>query len=169
VAFDRLKGWLMPRIHPAVKQFRARAAEEFAFLLTEFDCREERVPRGKNEFSVRYVNATTRIIVEGINWGANARVALGSAEPPDRFEDFDLLDIVSVRCPDQAPSDVEMARGQLHQLKILADVLRRCGTETLRGDFSVAPQIYELRRQRVEEWNRQQAERARMRGRPREK
>ena len=155
----------MARIHPAVREFRARAAAEFEFLLTEFGCREEPVPRGKNEFSVRYVNATTRIIVEGINWGANARVALGSAGPLERFEDFDLLDIVSVRCPDQAPGEVEMARGQLHQLKILADVLRRCGLETLRGDFSVAPQIHELRRRRVEDWNREQAERARNRAR----
>jgi hypothetical protein len=43
----------MPRSHPAVKEFRARAAATFSFLLTEFGCREEPVPRGKNEFSVR--------------------------------------------------------------------------------------------------------------------
>ena len=155
----------MPRIHPAVKEFRARAAADFRFLLTEFGFSEEPVPRGKNAFSVRYVNATTRIIVEGINWGANARVAFGSAGPPERFEDFDLLDFVSIRCPGQQPSEAEMARGQLDQLKVLAEVLRRCGAEVLRGDFSVAPQIHEIRRQRVEDWKRQEAERARARTR----
>jgi hypothetical protein len=155
----------MPRIHPAVKEFRARAAADFRFLVTEFGFREEKVPRGKNAFSVRYVNATTRVIVEGINWGANARVAFGSAGPPEHFEDFDLLDFVSVRCPGQQPSEAEMARGQLQQLELLAGILRRCGAEVLSGDFSVAPQIHEIRRQRVEDWKRQQAERGRH-GRP---
>jgi hypothetical protein len=153
----------MPRVHPAVKEFRTRAAADFAFLVEEFGFRKEPVPQGKNQFSVRYVNATTRIIVEGINWGANARVAFGSAGPLERFEDFDLLDLVSIRCPDQQPSEVELAHTQLEQLALLARILRSCGAHVLRGDLSVAPQIHEIRRRRIEEWEREKAER-RMKG-----
>ena len=149
----------MPRIHAAVKEFRTRAAVDFGFLVDELGFRKEPVPQGKNQFSVRYVNATTRIVVEGINWGANARVAFGSAGPLERFEDFDLLDLVAVRCPGQQPSEMEMARSQLDQLELLAKILRTCGAEVLRGDLSVAPQIQEIRRQRVEQWERDKLER----------
>ena len=149
----------MPRIHPAVKEFRTRAAADFGFLVDEFGFRREPVPQGKNQFSVRYVNATTRIIVEGINWGGNARVAFGSAGPLEGFEDFDLLDLVSVRCPDQQPSDVELERSQLDQLEFLARILRTCGAHVLRGDLSVAPQIHEIRRKRIEQWEREKVER----------
>jgi hypothetical protein len=142
-----------------VKEFRTRAAGDFGFLVDEFGFRQEPVPQGKNAFSVRYVNATTRVIVEGINWGANARVAFGSAGPPERFEDFDLLDLVSVLCPDQQPSGAALARTQLEQLEVLAKILRTCGGDVLRGDLSVAPQIHEIRRKRVEQWERDKAER----------
>jgi hypothetical protein len=149
----------MSRARQAIKEFRAAVVEEFAFLATEFGFVEERVRRPANEFSVWFVNASTRIIVEGINWGGNARVALGGAGPRERFEDFDLLDLVSIRCPDRMPKEDASLPGQLDQLKALAVLLRHCGAEVLRGDFRIAPQIREIRKRRADEWKRKEAER----------
>jgi hypothetical protein len=153
----------MLRARQALKEFRAAVAREFAFLATDFGFAEERVRRPGNEFSVWFVNATTRVIVEGIHWGGSARVAFGSAGARERFENFDLLDLVSIRRPDRMPTADASLTGQLHQLEALAVLLRDCGAEVLRGDFSIAPQILEIRKRRVDEWERREAER----GRPR--
>lgn len=144
----------MPRVNPAAKAFRSHAAAEFEFLVRDFGYQQERLPRGSNEFSVRFLSTTTRVIVEGINWGMNARVGFGSAGPPEKFEDCDLLDFVAIRCPGEWPDVEEMGRGQFDQLKLFADILRRCGTEVLRGDLSVIPEILAVQRRRREEWER---------------
>src|SRR5262245_4421255 len=93
----------MSRTRSAVKQFRAQVAAEFAFLVEEFGFQTHREPL-TDEFRVMVVNGTTRILVEGINWGGSVRVAFGSAGPLKAFEDFDLLDLVSIRCPDRTPA-----------------------------------------------------------------
>ena len=152
----------MLRIRSAIKAFRSHVAKEFAFLTSDFGFHEEHA-RLKNEFSVLYVNATTRIWVEGINWGAAARVAFGSAGSLDKFEGFDILDLASMRCPDKAAAAMSRPPDQVSHLKVLADVLRECCVEVLRGDFSSAPRIRELREQRMQEWEREEA----ARGRPR--
>ena len=139
----------MSRTHVAVKEFRARVDAEFAYLTTDFGFRRERV-RLTNQFSVSYVNATTRIYVEGINWGGAARVAFGNSGSLDTFENFDLLDFASIRCPDKAESATLAPQTQVSQLRALAALLRDCGEEVLRGDFTLAPRLRELRQRRVE-------------------
>lgn len=148
----------MPRTHPAVKEFRAHVATEFAYLTHDFGFRRERV-RLQNQFSASFVNDTTRVYVEGINWGGGARVAFGSAGPLEAFENFDLLDFASIRCPDRTTSATATPQSQLSQLRALATLLRECGQEILRGDFSLAPQIRELQRRRLDEWEREEARR----------
>ncbi len=148
----------MPRVHPAIKQFRAHAAREFQFLVEDFGFKEERGPWKYNDFSVRFVNATTRVVVEAINYGFNARVAFGSAGPKDQFENCDLLDFVAIRCPGEGPNAEELTHGQLSntgalaQLGAFAAILLRCGVGVLRGDLSVVPEIQEIQRRRREEW-----------------
>jgi hypothetical protein len=162
----------VPRANPAVKEFRAHAAREFQFLVEDFGFQEERVPRGRNEFSVWFVNATTRVVVEGINWGFNARVAFGSAGPPDKFENCDLLDFIAIRCPGERTNAAELIHGQLHnlgafaQLGAFAAILRRCGAQVLRGDLSVVPEIREIQRRRREEWEREERRRTAARSCP---
>ena len=113
----------MFRTRQALKEFRAAGAREFAFLATDFGFAEERVRRPANEFGVWFVNATTRVVVEGIHWGGSARVAIGSAGPRERFEDFDLLDLIAIRCPDRTPTADASPSGQRHQLEALAVLL----------------------------------------------
>ena len=147
----------------ALNQFRTEVDEAFGFLVHEFGFRIERVPRPSNEFSVRFVNDTTRILVEGIHWGGSARVAFGHAGPIDQFDNFDLLDFAAIRCPDRVPAAGQPPPGQSPELKMLAGILRECGAAVRHGGFSTAAQIHELRRRRQEEWDEQE----RQRGRPR--
>jgi hypothetical protein len=148
----------VPRVHPAIKQFRAHAATEFQFLVEDFGFKQERGPWKYNDFSVRFVNATTRVVVEARNYGFNARVAFGSAGPKDQFENCDLLDFVAIRCPGEGPNAEELTHGQLRntgalaQLGAFAAILRRCGVGVLRGDLSVVAEIQEIQRRRREEW-----------------
>jgi hypothetical protein len=137
-----------PRSRSGSKEFRARVAVEFSFLIDDFAFHEERV-RLKNQFSVSYVNATTRIIIEGINWGGRARVALGRAGAINEFDNFDLLDVASLRCPDTTPPDAIHPVNQHSHLRALASLLRDCGAEVLRGDFTLGPQIRELQQRRL--------------------
>jgi hypothetical protein len=154
------------RMHPALTKFRADVDAEFGFLEKELGFRKERGQRPSNEFAIWFVNATTRILVEGINWGGSARVAFGSVGPLDQFENFDLLDFAAIRCPDQVPIETGSLPGQSQQLRVLSALLRRCGAEVLRGDFSTAPLIRERRQRRVEEWEQEQSRRGRPRTRP---
>src|SRR5687768_12541783 len=111
-------------MHSALKQFRTDVDAAFGFLEHELDFRKERGQRPRNAFTVLFVNATTRILVEGINWGGSARVAFGSVGPLDQFENFDLLDFAAIRCPNQVPTETVPMRGQSQHLTVLAALLR---------------------------------------------
>lgn len=145
----------MSKQSPALNEFRARAFEEFQFLVEAFGFRGEPVPKGYNEFGVWFVSDTTRIVVEGIHWGTNARVAFGSAGRPEDFEDCDLIDFLNLRYPDEMPNEAEMKRGQHHQLGLFAALLRRHAEEILKGDLSVVAEILEIQRRRAEEWEQE--------------
>jgi hypothetical protein len=127
---------------PTPDEFRARAREAFAFLTREFGFREEPVPRGfHNPVAVWYANATTRVVVEGIHWGFGSRVAVGRAGDPERFENFDLGDLVAVRSPGSEATDPSGDGAQLAQLPRLAAQLRELGADVLAGDFAVFPAL----------------------------
>ena len=144
---------------PTPDEFRARARQEFAFLAGEFGFREVPIAPGyQNPVAVWFENGTTRVVVEGINWAANARVALGRAGLPEAFENIDLGDLATVRCPGLALTDeqtkAEQEGGQWVQLSRMAKWLRECGAEMLRGDFGAFPEIQKIREGRSQEWRR---------------
>jgi hypothetical protein len=158
--------WKRVRASCAVGKFRANASEAFAFLVKEFGFQEEIVPSRKNQFSAWFANATTRVIIEGTHWGGSVRVAFGNAGLPEQFENSDLLDLASIRCPEKVPNDTQPTLGQLEMLNVLAVILRECATDVLRGDFNVASQIRDIRQRRQDEWNRQKEQRGRPRPEP---
>jgi hypothetical protein len=90
-------------------------------------------------------------------------VAFGRAAALDTFENCDVLDLASIRCPDKMAVAMTRPENQLSHLKTLAAILRDCGVEVLRGDFSSTHQIRELQKERMREWEREEARR----GRPR--
>jgi hypothetical protein len=141
----------------ASKKFRDLVMSEFGFLLTEFGFEEDRAASKKKEFIVWLVSPTTRIVVEGINWGGSARVAFGTTGGP--FENFDLWDLASIRCPQLVPAESAPLPGQPERLKELATILRTYAEDVLRGDLSVGPQVRALQQKRLEEWEKRQTER----------
>lgn len=141
----------------ASKTFRDLVISEFAFMLTDFGFEEDRTASTRKEFIVWLVNPTTRIVVEGINWGGSVRVAFGTTG--GRFENFDLWDLASIRCPHLVPPESAPLPGQPKRLQELATILRTYAEDVLRGDFSVAPAVQALQQKRLEGWEKRQTQR----------
>ncbi|MBO1257086.1 hypothetical protein J3L16_15485 [Alteromonas sp. 5E99-2] len=123
--------------------FLTVARQEFAFLIDDYSFLEA----GNTEFEVNYENSSTCIRVEGINWGFNSRVAIGTNLV--NFENYDLHDIVfgcnSFHVRKKCKLD------QLEQLKLLAVLLRKYAQPVLHGQhssFAVAKQQIEKRSKR---------------------
>jgi hypothetical protein len=123
---------------PSLDAFLAAARREFAFLISDFGFAEQSLPNGRNTnpFKVAYVNHSTRVTVEGINWGVNTHVMLHSVSPasdvPPRVP---LWAIVELRATDEPESPA----GQIAQLHRDAELLRRHAFDVLHGDFGVFP------------------------------
>ncbi len=134
---------MSPIRNPGLEEFLRRARLEFGFLTTEFGFEEQTLPTGAdvNEYQVRYVNATTLIRVEGINWGYGVNVML---EPKRQSivrskTVLPLWSIVKLRRPDLY--DALAIGDQLEQLASHAIALRQCAEDVLRGHFDVRAEI----------------------------
>ena len=131
------------------KEFRRRVREAFAFL-EALGFREESVPSGRNPVAVWFSSAKARVVVEGINWGLNARVALGRAGDKAEFENYDLGDLLAIR---GAADPVTAQPGsQAAQLPGLAEALRVHGGDVLAGDFAAFPQLRARVEQRISDF-----------------
>ena len=123
---------------PSLDDFRAAARREFALLVSDFSFVEQPLPGGPsiNPFKVAYINDSTRVTVEGINWGVNSHVMLYAVSPaPDAPAGVPLWALVELRTPDEGEAPV----GQVAQLGRDAVLLRRYASDALRGDFSAFP------------------------------
>jgi hypothetical protein len=119
---------------PKPDEFRARVRDVFGFL-GEMGFREEPVPSRKNPVAVWFTSDLARVVVEGVNWGLNTRVALGRAGDPAAFENYDLGDLLAVR---GAANPAALHAGdQAAQMPRLAAALQEHGADVLAGDFNV--------------------------------
>jgi hypothetical protein len=129
-------------VPPRCEEFRDRARYEFQFLEREYGFHEEPIPTDQNpylnQYAVWFASPTTRVVVEGINWGMNARVALGRAGSLTDFENYDLGDLLAIRQPDLAGG---ISGGQDEQLAQFAKALREVAADVLRGDRSIFPDL----------------------------
>ena len=137
---------MCPIHNPSLEEFLKHARHAFGFLITDFGFQEETFHRGAdaNGYQVRYVNATTRVTVEGVNWGYGVNVLLGPKRQPlfRRADAFPLWAMVKLRRPDLYGA---LAIGdQLAQLRAQAIALRECATDVLRGDFKVRAEVERL-------------------------
>ena len=137
----------------AKEKFLVQARAAFAFLERDFGFQEEPIPLDEkpflNQFAVWYASPTTRIVVEGINWGTNTRVALGRAGSVSQFENYDFGDLLAVRAAKGGETKQSVSGEQLEQLRQYAALLPETAAEFLRGDHSIFPELearVELRR-----------------------
>ncbi|MBK6454488.1 MAG: hypothetical protein IPF87_00160 [Gemmatimonadetes bacterium] len=130
---------LLPASPPTPDAFRERARAAFSFLIEAAGCHEEPTPPlgFQNPVAVWFANGTTRVVVEGVNWGKHVRVALGRTSGP--FENLDLGDLVAERAPEAGLTADEPHVGQFAELSRMAEWLRVFGAEILSGDFRVFP------------------------------
>ena len=124
--------------NPSLDTFLKAARREFAFLISDFGFTEQALPDAThiNPFKVTFVSDSTRVTVEGINWGVNSHVMLHCRSPaPDVPPRVPLWAIVELRAPDERESPA----GQIAQLSRDSTLLRRHASDVLHGDFSVFP------------------------------
>jgi hypothetical protein len=131
--------------------FKKSARKEFEFLQDRYGFSEASLPKNSNEYSVLFVNDTTKVLVEGIHWGSSARVALGNALSA-KFENYDLGDLLTA-LGEEKLSDAEYSEmDQNEQLRYFSVALSKIGKPILTGDFAEFSKIKEIIEQRVREW-----------------
>jgi hypothetical protein len=110
---------------------------------------------------VWFANSTTLVVIESINWGMNARVAIGSAGHDGRFENYDLGDLVAIRRNIDSGSShaPQPPSGQPEQLPYYAALLRELADDVLRGDHAVLTDLAARVEARRVEFFRQRFER----------
>ena len=138
----------------AIEKFKILIRKEFQFLCDDFEFREEAF-NTYSEYSISYANSTTRVIVEGTNWGNNVRVAFGSLSCT--FEDYDLGDLVTIDSQEAWDSFVKLDMPHNEQLSHLHSFLVTCGEDILAGNFAILPQLNEIRKKRANDSDKEES------------
>lgn len=130
---------------PSRARFIDAVEKAFGYLVTDFAFRRETPAADSRDVEVAYSNSCTRVVVEGTNWGLNARVALGRSSPTAEFENFDLNDLIALRSAtgEAAPPQGTIERGstQMEQIPYYARMLREVGRDILLGDLNIFPAL----------------------------
>ena len=131
-------------------QFRELCRQEFRFLEDEYGFAEPEPPQPPliNQFQVHYANATTLVIVAGINWGEAVDVRIGRVkpEPWETYGNYSLEDLLAIRCPDLSlirPDGSVVRNGQAFEIEHYARALKQCADDVLRGEFPILPKLHE--------------------------
>lgn len=132
---------------PNNEYFRDAILREFEFLESAFNLKNVSSEYESAQFMVCYKSDTVQVIVEGINWGESARVAVGSCID---FQNFDLYDLVKAKTGEYPTIKSSVTLDQIAQLPLLAVLLKEHGKQVLSGDFTVFPIITEIVKARTE-------------------
>ena len=155
------------------EQFQELCRREFRYLEEEYGFAER--PPGKpgtvnsRLSEVRYVSATTFVLIKGLDMGEAAGVYFGRPEPEalenEWFYDSTLLGtsynletLLKIRRPDLSLAEAIQAHGDTgpaFQIKHYARSLRECADDVLRGDLSILPTVKEAEERRRKELGRQ--------------
>lgn len=137
-----------------VEEFRESCRVSFASVLARHGFNEEALPKTKNinEYQVRWANETTRIIVEGINWGLNIDVRLASVDDSVmEYKSYAFDDLLAIRNP-----TFKRKNGQSEQMEQYAKQLEEHAPDVLSGDHNVFPELAAAIKRRAEEFARRQ-------------
>jgi hypothetical protein len=124
---------------PTLSEFKATVRDAFGYLEREFAFHEVEPPASLlegNPFIVWFVNATTLVQVEGVNWGFAAQVLLGPAAGRDWHATVPLWAVLKDRAPDLYQRSAQ-SQGQLGDIRYYADALRQAASDVLTGDLRV--------------------------------
>ena len=140
---------------PSKAEFLRVVRDEFTFLVREYGFKEQAFSEGdyENEFSITFVNATTKVYVEGINWGRRTMVFLGPKDGArgNKFKMVPVWAIVKMLQPDFYPR--LSSGGQIDQVRANAEAVRQITQPVLKGDFSILQPVREFLLNRVKSKN----------------
>jgi len=124
---------------PTLIEFQNAVRDAFGYLGREFGFREVEPPAKQlevNPFILWFVNSTTLVQVQGINWGFAAQVILGPADAgSDWHATVPLWPIIKRRRPELYAKSLS-SPGQLGDIGDYAYALRETASDVLRGDFA---------------------------------
>ena len=126
--------------------FRDAVLREFRFLENDLSLKNV----SSEQFMVCYKSDAVQVVVEGINWGENARVAVGSCIG---FQNFDLYDLVKAKTGEYPATERIATLNQIAQLPLLAMLLKEHGEQVLNGDFTIFPAITEIVKARADSFD----------------
>ncbi len=128
----------MNAVNPSLDEFFAQTEQAFRFLEDEyaFVKRSSEAAPYANPFNVRYENATTAVMIEGVSWGSAAILSVGprNGRPGTNFELVPLWTLA--RLEGAGREDALTVPGQSAQIKASAAALVRLAGAALQGDFS---------------------------------
>ncbi len=117
-------------------EFASAVRENFAFLIECYNYQE----KNADDYTIEYSNNTMIIKVEGVHWGLNSRVALGTTF--GSFENFDLFDVIRSIANIRFKLIPKLC--QIDQLPVLASLLKTYGEPVLKGDASCFSKVQEI-------------------------
>jgi hypothetical protein len=109
-------------------EFINEVRKQFQYLSSVYQFNEV----SSKKFEINYESSTTSIRIEGINWGLNSRVAIGSKY--GQFENYDLADVI-FGCS-RVRVKVNPNINQLKQIEVLATLLLTYAKPVLNGEHS---------------------------------
>jgi hypothetical protein len=125
---------------PTLVGFQEAVRDAFGYLVRDFAFREVQPPATdpeRNPFLIWFVNKTTLVQVEGINWGCATQVIVGPAGSGDDWQaTVPLWAIIKHRSP-ELYAEVMRAPDQLADIRAYARALPEVGEDVLRGNFGV--------------------------------
>jgi hypothetical protein len=135
---------------PTLDDFRSAVHRHFAFVSEEFGFVVAETPADGNPFAVHYVSDLVRVVVEGLSYGLDARVAVGTTDWP-HFQNFDLLDVLQL---DQPPAINPLGKfriGQIDQVVAYAKAMRdsQSARAILSGDVTAFPRFQAMVQKRA--------------------
>jgi hypothetical protein len=129
----------MNTVDTPLDEFFAESELAFRFLEEQYGFvkQSSAMTSHPNPFTVRYENASTAVMIEGVSWGSGAVVSVGKKEgrPGPSFELVPLWTIARLEGAGQ--EEALTVQGQSAQMKASAAALPRLAGAALRGDFSV--------------------------------
>ncbi len=128
----------------SVEDFRNHARQCFGYLITDFDFHEERVRKydSTNQCQVCYESDTTRISIEGINYGMNADLRISSVDPTRmKYSTYCFDDLLELRSVDIWTPKRRKDFNQYEQVELYGEALQDSASDILRGDHSIFPDL----------------------------
>lgn len=141
-----------PKVHFTPGDFRAACLWHFGCLIRDFGFKEEALP--DQRFAVSFVSQTTRVVVEGINYGFAIDVRLSDLDSTKmQYKSYAFGDLLALKgrrilLPSHEGETLS-GEVQVRHMSVYAPALREYASDVLLGDHSIFPRLADCITQRI--------------------